>query len=62
MEKTTITLQLSDSRAKALASFCQRVGYKELESIGQTHLECYHMKEAIRTIHEALSNAGFNPK
>jgi hypothetical protein len=61
MTNNTITIELNDENAYAMAKFCQRVSYSDLRLLANNDVEAILMKKAIRVIHEELSEAGFNP-
>ncbi|MDO8729544.1 MAG: hypothetical protein Q7K26_06750 [bacterium] len=58
----TITAQLSDEAAQALAQFLKRVGFVEWRQNSVNEEEAYLMREGCDTIAKALADAGYDPR
>jgi hypothetical protein len=62
---TTITLQLLDSEAMALAQICKRFCHEDAERFANRHdggRERDTMLEGILSLQRALTEAGFAPR
>jgi hypothetical protein len=59
---TTITIELTEERAEALAQFCKRVGYGTFRSHTTTDEKAYAMQAAVNEIAKSLIAAGYNPR
>ncbi|HEB56623.1 MAG TPA: hypothetical protein ENI98_10025 [Gammaproteobacteria bacterium] len=57
-----IDLELSDSKALALAQFVKRIGFQEMRDNAQDDKEAYEIRDAITTLQNALNNAGYSPR
>ena len=59
---TTITVELTDDQAWALAQFLKRVGWQEWRANAVDDAEAYQMREACEAMQRALAEAGNNPR
>jgi len=62
MENVTITMQLDEAKASALAEFVKRCGWSEWRQNAVDDDEAYRMKAAFAVLQKALSEAGFSPR
>lgn len=62
MEKVTISFELDESEADALAEFVKRVGWTEWRQNAIDDEEAYRIKYAFGVLQKALSTAGFSPR
>ena len=58
----TITVELTDSQALALAQLIKRIPLSDLRSNAQDEEEAYVMQGALQQVRKALSEQGFNPR
>ena len=62
---TTITLQILDSEAEALAQLCKRFCYEDAQRFANRHdggRERDAILEGTSTLQRALAEAGFSPR
>jgi hypothetical protein len=62
---TTITLNLPDHEAEALAQMCKRFTYEDAVRFANPHdggLECDAILDGTLTLQRALREAGFAPR
>jgi len=62
MKTVTITAELTNQQAQALAQFCKRVGFSDFRGCAQTDDEAYDMQYAVGKIRRELIAAGFDPR
>lgn len=62
MEKVTITLQLDEAQADALAEFVKRCGWSEWRQNAVDEDEAHQMKSAFAVLQKALADTGFAPR
>jgi hypothetical protein len=58
----TLTVELSEGLANALAQFVKRVGFSEMRSNAVADAEAYLIRDAIDRVRMGLANAGFSPR
>jgi metal-responsive CopG/Arc/MetJ family transcriptional regulator len=58
----TLTVELNDELANALAQFVKRVGFSEMRSNAVDDVEAYLIRDAIDRVRMGLANAGFSPR
>jgi dissimilatory sulfite reductase (desulfoviridin) alpha/beta subunit len=58
----TVTLELSDSQALALAQFVKRVGWSEFRSNAVDDVEAREIRSAVDQLQHALADAGYAPR
>jgi hypothetical protein len=58
----TLTVELSEDLADALAQFVKRVGFAEMCSNAVDDVEAYLIRDAIDRVRMGLANAGFSPR
>jgi len=58
----TVSIELNEELAQALAQFIKRVGFTEMRSNAVDDCEAYLMREAIEGVRIGLANAGFSPR
>jgi predicted transcriptional regulator len=58
----TLTVELSDELANALAQFVKRVGFAEMRCNAVDDVEAYLIRDAIDRVRMGLANAGFSPR
>jgi hypothetical protein len=57
----TLTAEVNDALAIALAQFVKRVGFSEICSHTVDDFEAYLIRDALDRVHIGLANAGFSP-
>jgi dissimilatory sulfite reductase (desulfoviridin) alpha/beta subunit len=62
IQMTTITLELSDAQAWALAQFVKRVGWSEFRSNAQDDNEADAIRDAVDQLQKCLTQVGFAPR
>ena len=60
--KTTISIELTDDQALALAHYWKRYIWTDVRQSAANDEEAYLMREAFDAIQYALTDAGFSPK
>jgi DNA invertase Pin-like site-specific DNA recombinase len=58
----TLTVELTDPQAEALAQFVKRVGWQEWQQNAVDDNEASLMRSAFEQLQKALHEAGFNPR
>ncbi len=58
----SISLDLKDNQAWALAELVKRIGFTDLRSLAASDAEAYEMAEAIGQVHKALAAEGIDPR
>jgi len=58
----TVSIELNEELAHALAQFAKRVGFAEMRRNAVEDCEVYLMREAIDRVRIGLANAGFAPR
>jgi hypothetical protein len=58
----TLTVELNEELADALAQFVKRVGFSEMRSNAVDDAEAYLIRDAIDRVRMGLANAGFSPR
>ena len=58
----TLTVELSEELANALAQFFKRVGFSEMRSNAVDDFEAYLIRDAIDRVRIGLANAGISPR
>lgn len=62
-EKTiTLTAELTDAEALALAQFMKRVGFTEWRQNAASDDEAYLMRDGCDKLAKALAEQGYNPR
>jgi hypothetical protein len=59
---TTITVELSQTEAMALAQFLKRAGFSDYRSKSTSDEEAYDIQAAAVQVREALAKAGVEPR
>lgn len=59
---TTITVELNDDLALALAQFCKRVCWTEMRICAVDDDEAYKIRAAIDALRDALAQQGWRPR
>jgi hypothetical protein len=57
----TLTVEVNETLASALAQFVKRVGFSEMRSNAVDDFETYLIREALDKVRIGLANAGFSP-
>lgn len=58
----TVTTELSDSQAMALAQFVKRVGWSEMRGCAVDDEEAYEIRGALEQLRRSLVEAGLSPR
>jgi hypothetical protein len=58
----TITTELTQSQALALAQFVKRLTWSEIHACAVDEDETYEMRDAINLLQKSLAEAGFSPR
>lgn len=58
----TVTTELSDSQAMALAQFVKRVGWSEMRGCAVDDEEAYEIRAALEQLRRSLVEAGLSPR
>jgi len=58
----TLTVEIDEARATALAQFCKRVGFSDLRATAKDDDEAYVMRDGVDALRRALADAGFAPR
>lgn len=61
-KSVTVTVQLDDTTAMALAQFVKRVGWSEMRGCAVSEQETYEMRDGIDLLQRALADAGYAPR
>ncbi len=62
MTTVTVSTELTDSQAMALAQFVKRLTWSEMRTCAIDDDETWVMKDAIQTLQKSLADAGFSPR
>lgn len=62
MTTVTVTTELTDSQAMALAQFVKRLTWSEIRDCAVDDDETWLMKDAIQALQKSLADAGFSPR
>ncbi|BBV48682.1 hypothetical protein P4079_004103 [Salmonella enterica] len=62
MPTVTVTTELTDSQAMALAQFVKRLTWSEMRACAVDDDETWVMKDAIQSLQKSLTDAGFSPR
>lgn len=62
MPTVTVTTELTDSQAMALAQFVKRLTWSEMRACAVDDDETWVMKDAIQSLEKSLTDAGFSPR
>jgi len=57
----TLTVEVNEALASALAQFVKRVGFSEMRSNAVDDFETYLIRDALDRVRIGLANAGFSP-
>lgn len=58
----TLTLELNDTEAAALAQFVKRIGWQEMRANAVDDDEAYRIGDAISQLQKALAEEGYAPR
>ena len=58
----TVTFELDEDQAEALAQFVKRVGWSEMRACAVDDDEAYRIRSAIDQVQRGLAEAGFSPR
>ena len=62
MPTVTVTTELTDSHAMALAQFVKRLTWSEMRACAVDDDETWVMKDAIQALQKSLADVGFSPR
>lgn len=62
MPTVTVTTELTDSQAMALAQFVKRLTWSEMRACAVDDDETWVMKDAIQALQKSLADASFSPR
>ncbi|CVE00518.1 hypothetical protein VC585_21140 [Citrobacter freundii] len=62
MPTVTVTTELTDSQAMALAQFVKRLTWSEMRACAVDDDETWVMKDAIQALQKSLADVGFSPR
>lgn len=62
MTTITVTIELTDSQAMALAQFVKRLTWSEMRACAVDDDETRVMKNAIQAQQKSLADSGFSPR
>lgn len=62
MPTVTVTTELTDSQAMALAQFVKRLTWSEMRACAVDDDETWVMKDAIQALQKSLAAVGFSPR
>ena len=62
MPTVTVTTELTDSQAMALAQFVKRLTWSEMRACAVDDDETWVMKDAIQSLQKSLADVGFSPR
>lgn len=62
MPTVTVTTELTDSQAMALAQFVKRLTWSEMRACAVDDDETWVMKDAIQSLQKSLADAAFSPR
>lgn len=58
----TVTTELTQSQALALAQFVKRLTWSEIQACAVDEDETYQMRDAVNLLQKSLAEAGFSPR
>lgn len=58
----TISVELPQEQAEALAQFVKRVGYQECHGLARNENEAYLMQYALAQLRFGLASVGYDPR
>ncbi|BEM41324.1 hypothetical protein ACJ8PU_24775 [Serratia sp. CY81489] len=58
----TVTTELTQSQALALAQFVKRLTWSEIQVCAVDEDETYEMRDAVNLLQKSLAEAGFSPR
>ncbi|HGM5391990.1 TPA: hypothetical protein ACKP07_004931 [Serratia marcescens] len=58
----TVTTELTQSQALALAQFVKRLTWSEIQACAVDENETYEMRDAVNILQKSLAEAGFSPR
>lgn len=58
----TVTTELTQSQALALAQFVKRLTWSEIQACAVDEDETYEMRDAVNLLQKSLAEAGFSPR
>ncbi|PJX29980.1 hypothetical protein CWM53_23070 [Klebsiella sp. A-Nf5] len=58
----TVTTELTQSQALALAQFAKRLTWSEIQACAVDEDETYEMRDAVNLLQKSLGEAGFSPR
>ncbi|WP_410529622.1 hypothetical protein H0S68_25030 (plasmid) [Serratia sp. AXJ-M] len=61
-DTVTVTTELSNSQALALAQFVKRLTWSEMRACAIDEDETYEIKDAVNLLQKSLADAGFSPR
>jgi hypothetical protein len=61
-DTVTVTTELSNSQALALAQFVKRLTWSEMRACAIDEDETYEIKDAVNLLQKSLAEAGFSPR
>lgn len=61
-EKITVTVELTDEQAQALAQYLKRYIWTDVRQSAASDEEAYSMRDAFNAMQYALTDAGYSPK
>ncbi len=62
MKTITLTIELADQHAAALAQFVKRVGWREMRDNAVDEEETYQIRDGILAVQRGLAEAGHAPR
>ncbi|HHL2712873.1 TPA: hypothetical protein ACQ39K_004502 [Yersinia enterocolitica] len=62
MTGVTVTTELTESQAMALAQFVKRLSWSEMRACAVDEDETYEIKDAVGILQKSLADAGFSPR
>jgi hypothetical protein len=61
-EKITVTVELTDEQAQALAQYLKRYIWTDVRQSAASDEEAYLMRDAFNAMQYALTGAGYSPR
>ncbi|WP_336844494.1 DUF7706 family protein [Serratia nevei] len=58
----TVTTELTQSQALALAQFVKRLTWSEIQACAVDEDDTYEMRDAVNLLQKSLAEAGFSPR
>lgn len=62
MTAVTVTTELTESQAMALAQFVKRLSWSEMGACAVDDDETWVIKDAISALQKSLADVGYNPR